>query len=104
MLRFRLQQLLSDRQFATGQRMTLTELAVVTGVNRVTLSRMANVRGYNTVTDNLDRLCTFFGCKIEQLVEHVPDDTLPQTIATKEAPAAKATGKGRVTKARRERE
>jgi DNA-binding Xre family transcriptional regulator len=100
MLRFRLQQLLSDRQFATGQRMTLTELAVVTGVNRVTLSRMANVRGYNTVTDNLDRLCTFFGCKIEQLVEHVPESELPKEVAAKESPPPKRVRKSNAPKAR----
>jgi len=26
------------------------------------------------VTDNLDKLRTYFECKIEELVEHIPDD------------------------------
>lgn len=73
MIRFKLQELIAEKQFQEGKRVTLTELSAVTGINRVTLSKMVNHRGYSTVTDNLDRLCTFFGCSIEQLVEHIPD-------------------------------
>jgi DNA-binding Xre family transcriptional regulator len=32
----------------------------------------------STVTDNLDKLCTYFECNIEKLVEHIPDDKLKQ--------------------------
>jgi len=73
MLRFKLQELIAEKQFQEGKRVTLTELAQVTGINRVTLSKMVNHRGYSTVTDNLDRLCNYFGCRIEQLVDHIPD-------------------------------
>ena len=78
MLRFRLQELLADRQFRTGERVTLTSLALATGINRVTLSKMVNQRGYSTVTDSLDRLCRFFECPIERLVEYVPDSEVPK--------------------------
>lgn len=74
MLRFRLQELIAEKQFQEGKRVTLTELSEATGINRVTLSKMVNHRGYSTVTDNLDRLCNYFGCRIEQLVEHIPDN------------------------------
>jgi putative transcriptional regulator len=94
MLRFRLQELLAERQFRTGERVTLTALAQATGVNRVTLSKMINTRGYSTVTDSLDRLCRFFDCRIEQLVEYIPDADAPKS----ERPAVKAkaarTGSG----------
>lgn len=73
MLRFKLQELIAEKQFQEGVRVTLTKLSEATGINRVTLSKMINHRGYSTVTGNLDRLCTFFGCRIEQLVEHLPD-------------------------------
>lgn len=73
MIRFRLQELLADKQFKEGRRVTLTELSASTGINRVTLSRMVNQRGYSTVTDNLDKLCAYFGCRIEALAEYVPD-------------------------------
>ena len=73
MLRFKLQELIAEKQFREGKRVTLTELSQVTGINRVTLSKMINHRGYSTVTDNLDRLCNYFGCRIEQLIEHIPE-------------------------------
>lgn len=67
---------MAEKQFQEGKRLTLTELSEVTGINRVTLSKMVNHRGYSTVTDNLDRLCNYFGCRIDQLVEHIPDQNL----------------------------
>ena len=42
------------------------------GILRLTLSKMINQRGYNSGTENLDRLCDFFSCRVEELVEHVP--------------------------------
>lgn len=76
MIRFRLQELLADKQFREGRRVTLTELAQATGINRVTLSKMVNQRGYNTVTDNLDRLCRYLKCSLTQLAEYVQDEEL----------------------------
>ena len=76
MLRFRLQELLADRQFQTGKRLTLTQLAATTGISRVTLSKMINQRGYGTLTQHLDVLCRYFSCKIEELVEYVPEAEL----------------------------
>jgi putative transcriptional regulator len=35
---------------------------------------MVNQRGYSTVTDNLDRLCKYFNCKVSDIAEYVPDD------------------------------
>jgi putative transcriptional regulator len=74
MLRFRLHELLAEKQFREGKRITLSELSKATGINRVTLSKIVNQRGYSTVTDNLDRLCKFFRCRIEDLVVFVPDE------------------------------
>jgi putative transcriptional regulator len=76
MIRFRLQELLAEKQFMDGRRVTLTEVAAATGINRVTLSRMSNVRGYSTVTENLNRLCAYFGCRLDQLAEYVPDSEI----------------------------
>jgi putative transcriptional regulator len=74
MIRFRLQELLAEKQFREGKRATLTELSEATSINRVTLSKMVNQRGYSTVTDNLDRLCKYFNCKVSDIAEYVPDD------------------------------
>lgn len=61
----------------------MLELSQATGINRVTLSKMVNQLGYSTVTDNLDKLCAYFGCRIEQLAEYIASDTT--STATKEA-------------------
>lgn len=73
MIRFKLQELLAEKQFKEGRRVTLTELSEVTGINRVTISKLVNHRGYSTVTDNIDQLCKFFDCKVSDLMEYVPD-------------------------------
>ena len=78
MIRFRLQELLADKQFRDGRRVTMTELSQATGINRVTLSKMVNQRGYSTVTSNLDRLCQFFGCTVAEIAEYIPDDEAPK--------------------------
>ena len=76
MLRFKIKQLLEKREFDENRRITINELAETTGINRMTLSKIINHRGYSTVTDNLDKLCAFFQCKVEDLVEYIPDDLL----------------------------
>ena len=73
MIRFLINELLSEKQFKEGRRITLIEVSEATGINRMTLSKMINYKSYSTVTDNLDKLCIFFNCKIEDLIEHVPE-------------------------------
>ena len=75
MIRFRIQELLAEKQFKDGKRVTLIEVSEATGINRMTISRMINNRGYSTVTDNLDKLCKFFNCKIEDIAEYVPEES-----------------------------
>jgi DNA-binding Xre family transcriptional regulator len=75
MLRFRLKELIADREYKESRVVTMMEIAEATGIHRMTLSKLANHKGYNPSADILDRLCTYFGCRIEQLVEHLPDVT-----------------------------
>ncbi len=74
MIRYRIQELLADKHFREGRRVTLTELADATKISRVTLSKMVNQRGYGTLTDHLDRLCRYFNCSLSDLAEYVPDE------------------------------
>nr|WP_206026787.1 helix-turn-helix transcriptional regulator [Rubrivivax benzoatilyticus] len=64
---------LEKKQFRDSRRITLQEVSDATGINRSTLSKILNQRGYSTGTDVLDRLCTYFGCPVADLVEHLPD-------------------------------
>jgi len=72
-IRFKLAEQLEKKQFRDSRRITIQEVSEATGINRSTLSKILNLKGYSTGTDVLDKLCVYFGCRIEDLVEHVPD-------------------------------
>lgn len=74
MLRFKLKELIAEKEFQEDRVITLVEIAESTGIHRMTLSKLANHRGYNPSAEILDKLCTYFKCPIEALVEHLPDD------------------------------
>jgi len=74
MIRFKLKELMAEKSFQEGRRVTYDEIAQHTGINRTTLSKIANQKGYNTNTDNLDALCAYFGCEIGDLAQRVPTD------------------------------
>lgn len=85
MIRYRLKELIADRAFRLGRIVTMDEVARETGLHRMTLSRMANIRGYVTRTDILDKLCEYFGCRLEELAQHIPAEKEP---GGQETPAA----------------
>jgi len=74
MIRFRLKELILDEEFKTGKRITLINIAQATGIKQPTLSRIAGTRGYNTTTDNVDKLCRYFKCNINDIMEYVQDE------------------------------
>lgn len=71
MLRFKVKEMIAKKEFDDNRRITITEVAEAAGIHRMTLSKMINKRGYNTGTENLDNLCRYFECSIEELVEYV---------------------------------
>lgn len=73
MLRYKLSERIADKEFKERRRITSLEIADATGINRMTLSKLLNKHGANVQTENLDRLCAYFECRIEDLVEYVPD-------------------------------
>lgn len=75
MIRFKIKELMAKKEFADDRRLTIGEVATAAGIHRMTLSKMINQRGYNTSTENLNRLCEYFGCRVEELVEYVPDQS-----------------------------
>ena len=74
MIRFRLKEVLLDKEFHLGKKITQDEIAQATGIHRTTLSKIAGQRGYNTTTDNIDKLCRYLGCKVEDIMQYVPDE------------------------------
>lgn len=75
MIRFKLGEMIEKKQFAEGRRVTINEIATATELNRMTLSKILNQKGYGTGTDTVDRLCQYFDCKVEDLMEHLQEDS-----------------------------
>ena len=73
MLRFKIKERIADLEFRERRRVPLQEIAEATGLNRMTLSKLVNQHGANVQTDVVDKLCSYVGCRIEDLVEHMPD-------------------------------
>jgi DNA-binding Xre family transcriptional regulator len=72
-IRFKVKELLAEKEFQEARVITLAEVAKETGIHRATLSKIANERGYNTGTDNVDRLCAYFDCGVQELLQRVPE-------------------------------
>lgn len=89
MIRFRLRELVADLEFRRGGRVTLEEIAASTGIHRTTLTKIALKRGYNTTTNNLDRLCQYFGCRLDKLAEFIPESDVSPVNDERSAPLAK---------------
>ncbi|MFK5891782.1 MAG: helix-turn-helix transcriptional regulator [Pseudomonadota bacterium] len=73
MLRFKIKEMIAKKEFDEGRRITIAEVAEAAGIHRMTLSKLINQKGYNTGTDNIDQLCEYFQCGIEELVEYIPN-------------------------------
>lgn len=77
MLRFRIKEMLAEKEFKERRVISLLEVARETNINRMTLSKLANHPGATTVSDNLDKLCRYFDCQISDLVVYIPENTDP---------------------------
>ena len=58
----------------TQKKITYDTIETATSISKVTLSRMASQRGYNTSMSNIEKLCNYFNCSIDQLVTIVPEN------------------------------
>ena len=76
MIRIKFKKLISEKEFQEERVVTIGEISEKTGIHRATLSKIANERGCNTGTDNLNKLCRFFGCKVEELLTYIPDEDI----------------------------
>ena len=75
MMRFRLGEMIEKKQFDEGRRISMSEIAQATGLNRMTLSKILNQKGYGTGTETIDKLCGYFHCKVEDLMEYVEGES-----------------------------
>lgn len=83
MLRYKLKERIAAREFAERRRIPIIEIAEATGITRNTLSKMLNSFGAGVRSENLDRLCAYFGCRIEDLVEYVAGEIAEGKVRAK---------------------
>lgn len=81
MIRFRLKELVAEKEFQEGRKITFEEISRETGIHRTTLSRIANIKGYITTTEVVDKLCTYFGVGTSEVAEHLPDPIQPESTS-----------------------
>lgn len=74
MIRFRLKEMIAEKEFSEKRRITVKEISDKTNINRMTLSKILNHPGHSTTTENIDRLCKFFDCEVEDLMKYIRED------------------------------
>lgn len=73
MIRFKLKEMIAEKEFQEKRHITIKEISESTKINRMTLSKIMNHSNHSTTTDNIDRLCKFFKCNVEDLMIHIED-------------------------------
>jgi DNA-binding Xre family transcriptional regulator len=91
MIRFLLRRVIEEYEFKHQRRLSLKEISEATGIVRPTLSLMIGPKPFNTTTNNLGKLCEFFGCQISDLVEYIPEPphVASASTSTDQAPTRK---------------
>ncbi|PLA74936.1 transcriptional regulator [Hydrogenovibrio sp. SC-1] len=74
MIRFKLKEMIAEKEFSEKRRITVKEISDKTNINRMTLSKILNHPGHSTTTENIDRLCKFFDCEVEDLMKYIRED------------------------------
>ena len=67
MIRCYLSRLLGEK------RIKISDLARDTGINRGTLTRLYHETAERVDLDVLNELCEYLDCRLEELIDHVPD-------------------------------
>lgn len=77
MFRYRVAELIAEKRFLEGNVTTITEIADATAISRRILSALVNnKRDANPTAETLEKLCRYFDCRVEQLVEYIPDEAV----------------------------
>lgn len=72
-----LKALMQRKSKRMGRRVQFVDIHEATGIGRSTLSRINNDPDFNISRRDIEALCRYFGCGIEELLVIVDDDTLP---------------------------
>ncbi|MFR9018926.1 MAG: helix-turn-helix domain-containing protein [Fusobacterium sp.] len=56
------------------KRYTIVEVSKLTGMSTSTISNLYNEKVKRLDFDTLEKLCQLFNCKVQDLIEYIPDD------------------------------
>ena len=56
-------------------RYTIVQVAEKTGMSTSTISNLYNEKVKRLDFDTLEKLCKLFNCKVQDLIEYIPDET-----------------------------
>ena len=74
MIRYKLKELMLQKEREKKCRITLEEVAQKTGVHRSTLSRISNQKAPTLKINVINKLCKYFEVEISEVIEYVDDD------------------------------
>lgn len=75
MILFRIKELIAEKERRENRKISVSEVARHTGVNRTSLSKMQNPAiQHSTTTNAIEALCRYFDCKVEDVMVYQPDD------------------------------
>lgn len=72
MFRVKLKALMEEKSYGKTP-ITLTEVSNEIGVSRKTLKRFCDEQNYNVGLNVLDKLCTYFSCQPNDIIEFVDE-------------------------------
>jgi putative transcriptional regulator len=70
MIEIKLKKIMSDYSEKTGKKLTYKALAEATGVSKAAIESMGSRGQYNASLDVIDKLCGFFVCTVQDLLEY----------------------------------
>lgn len=76
MIKYNLKALIADKEFEENRKITYDDISRETGISKVTLSKIAKRRGYDTAVSNIEKLCLYFNCDINEFVTIVTEEDM----------------------------
>jgi len=73
MIRFKLKELIAQKEYEEKRRITLEEIAKSTELHRSTLSKINNQKASTSKIEVIDKLCAYFDVDVSQIIEFIKE-------------------------------
>ena len=70
MIKIKLKMVMLEYSERVGKKLTYGALAEATGVSKAAIESMGSRGQYNASLDVIDKLCSFLGCSVQDLLEY----------------------------------